>query len=81
MIKQCNISRYARFWTTDRDKYCLFTLNYYGQIELLIYHIPTKRVVTFPSLHVEKEVVARMLKCGSVVLDDELLAGVTMAMH
>ncbi len=74
MAVHFNINRYARFWTTDREKYCLFTLKYYGNIELLIYHIPTKRVVTFPNLSIEKQIVDRMLECGNVILDDELLA-------
>lgn len=68
-----NVTRYAHFWTTQRDKYCLFTLNYYGRIELLIYHIPSKRVVTLPNLQLEREIVSRMLERGTKVLDDDLL--------
>lgn len=69
-----NITRYAYFWTSQRDKYRLFTINYCGNIELLIYHIPSKRVVTLPNVHLERAIIARMVERGVPIVDDELLA-------
>lgn len=76
-----HLKRYQHYWTTRRNDYRLVTINYCGSVELLIFHVPSKRVITMPNLRIEKAVIAEMLDKGCCVVDDNLLSKPTTPLN
>jgi hypothetical protein len=67
------LSQYEYLWTTARDHHRLITIDYHGQVQYLIYNVPTKTVIVLKKLSLEKQVIRQMLNCGVPVVDDCLL--------
>ncbi len=64
------LADYEFLWTTEKSDYALFTINAYGRVEYLVYHIPTKRVKTMRCDLLGQRIVEMMIARGVPVLDD-----------
>lgn len=64
------LADYEFLWTTEKADYALFTIRAYGQVEYLVYHIPTKRVKTICYNPLGERIVEMMIAQGVKVLDD-----------
>ena len=71
------LADYEFLWTTEKADHALFTIRAYGQVEYLIYHIPTKTVKTVSCGPLGRRIVDSMIASGVAVLDD--LSGMTLA--
>jgi len=68
------IDDYAHMWTTQRAQFALITMKYCGNVQLFIYHKPTKKVMLTRSPEIDRHVVQHMLDAGVTVIDDNLLS-------
>ncbi len=63
-------SVFERVYLNERDEHLLFTIDFYGRKQYLLYHIPTKTVLINQSFKLTPNIIHKMISMGVRVAED-----------
>ena len=69
-MAQYNFEPFEQLCTVEREDHLLFTVDYYGRKQYLIYHIPTKTVLINQSFKLTPKIIKKMITMGIEVAEE-----------